>query len=121
MAGGPRAGFDIVKPLLEDMAVDEQAVYYVGPSPSGHFVKLVHNAIEFGMVQAIAEGVEMLRGFDHDLDLPALFHHWNSGTVIRSWLVELMAHGLAEGGVGPESDVPPAPARSPPTSRTPMR
>lgn len=67
MAGGPRAGFDIVKPLLEDMAVDEQAVHYVGPSPSGH------------------------------------------GTVIRSWLVELMAHGLAEGGIGPEFDVPPAP------------
>jgi 6-phosphogluconate dehydrogenase len=105
MAGGPRAGFDVVAPLLRDLAVDEQGVFYAGPSPSGHFVKLVHNAIEFGMVQAIAEGVEMLKGFDHELDLPALFEHWNHGSVIRSWLVELMGHGLAAGGIGPESDV----------------
>lgn len=107
MAGGPRAGFDVVRPLLVDMAVDEQAVHHVGPSPSGHFVKLVHNAIEFGMVQAIAEGVEMLRGFEHDLDLPALFDHWNSGTVIRSWLVDLMGKGLEQGGIGLSDDVPP--------------
>ena len=107
MAGGPREGFDVVAPLLEDMAVDKKAVHHVGPSPSGHFVKLVHNAIEFGMVQAIAEGVEMLRGFDEDVDLPALFDHWNHGTVIRSWLVELMAKGLTDGGIGLASDVPP--------------
>jgi 6-phosphogluconate dehydrogenase len=61
------------------------------------------------MVQAIAEGVELLRGFDHDLDLPALFEHWNHGTVIRSWLVELMGHALSKGGIGPESDVDPDP------------
>ncbi len=110
MVGGPREGFDVVAPVLGDLAVDDQAVFYAGPSPSGHFVKLVHNAIEFGMVQAIAEGVEMLRGFDHDLDLPGLLNHWNHGSVIRSWLVELMGHALAEGGVGPESDVPPDPS-----------
>jgi 6-phosphogluconate dehydrogenase len=107
MAGGPREGFDIVKPLLADLAVDDKAVFYAGPSPSGHFVKLVHNAIEFGMVQAIAEGVELLRGFDQDLDLPALFEHWNHGSVIRSWLIELMAHGLRDGGIGLASDTPP--------------
>jgi 6-phosphogluconate dehydrogenase len=106
MVGGPQEGFDLVAPLLQDMAVDEKAVHHVGPSPSGHFVKLVHNAIEFGMVQAIAEGVEMLRGFDHELDLPALFEHWNHGTVIRSWLVELMGHGLTDGGIGLAADVP---------------
>lgn len=107
MAGGPRAGFDVVFPLLTDLAVDGRAVFYAGPSPSGHFVKLVHNAIEFGMVQAIAEGVEMLKGFDHELDLPALFEHWNHGSVIRSWLVELMGNALAHGGIGPASDVEP--------------
>ena len=111
MAGGPREGFDVVAPLLEDMAVDDEAVHYVGPSPSGHFVKLVHNAIEFGMVQAIAEGVEMLRGFDEDLDLPALFEHWNHGTVIRSWLIELMGKGLTDGGIGLSADMPPDPSR----------
>lgn len=107
MAGGPREGYDVVEPLLTDLAVDAKGVFYAGPSPSGHFVKLVHNAIEFGMVQAIAEGVEMLKRFDHDLDLPALFEHWNHGSVIRSWLVELMGDALAHGGIGPMSDVEP--------------
>lgn len=107
MAGGPRDAFDDVQPLLRDLAVDDGAVFYAGPSPSGHFAKMVHNAIEFGMVQAIAEGVELLRGFDHNLDLPALFTHWNHGTVIRGWLVELMGNALANGGIGPEADTPP--------------
>ncbi len=111
MAGGPRDGFDIVSPLLEDMAVDKRAVHYVGPSPTGHFVRLVHNAIEFGMVQAIAEGVEMLRGFHEDIDLPALFEHWNHGTVIRSWLVELMGKGLTDGGIGLSDGMPPDPSQ----------
>ncbi|MEX0658834.1 MAG: hypothetical protein WD080_06840 [Egibacteraceae bacterium] len=102
MAGGPRDAFDLVAPLLRDLAVDDGAVFYAGPSPSGHFVKLVHNAIEFGMIQAIGEGVELLRGFDHALDLPAVFEHWNHGTVIRSWLVELMGNALAHGGIGAE-------------------
>lgn len=106
MAGGPRDAFDLVQPLLRDLAVDDGAVLYAGPSPSGHFVKLVHNAIEFGMIQAIGEGVELLDGFDHDLDLPAVFEHWNHGTVIRSWLVELMGNALAHGGIGPEAGVP---------------
>lgn len=105
MAGGPRDAFDLVEPLLRDLAVDDDAVFYAGPSPSGHFVKLVHNAIEFGMIQAIAEGVELLQGFDHDLDLPAVFEHWNHGTVIRSWLVQLMGNALASGGIGPEAGV----------------
>ncbi len=108
MAGGPREAFDLVQPLLRDLAVDESAVLYAGPSPAGHFVKLVHNAVEFGMIQAIAEGVELLRGFDHDLDLPAIFEHWNHGTVIRSWLVELMGNALARGGLGSEADAPAA-------------
>lgn len=106
MAGGPREAFELVQPLLADLAVDDGAVLYAGPSPAGHFVKLVHNAVEFGMIQAIAEGVELLRGFDQDLDLPAIFEHWNHGTVIRSWLVELMGNALAHGGIGPEADAP---------------
>ncbi|MBW3665883.1 MAG: hypothetical protein KY469_22595 [Actinobacteria bacterium] len=82
------------------------AVHHVGGASSGHFVKLVHNAIEFGMLQAIGEGVELLVRSEHELDLAALFEHWNNGTVIRSWLVQLMANSLREGGVGPEADVP---------------
>lgn len=65
------------------------------------------DAIEFGMLQSIGEGVELLLRSDHEIDLAALFGHWGHGTVIRGWLVELMANALREGGVGPASDVPP--------------
>jgi 6-phosphogluconate dehydrogenase len=107
MVGGPRPAYDVVRPLFEDLAVDEEAVLYAGPSPAGHFVKLVHNAIEFGMIQAIAEGVELLLGFDEELDLPRVFAHWNHGTVIRSWLVELMGNALASGAISADADLGP--------------
>lgn len=94
MVGGSAEAFDVVLPILRDLAVDDEAVYYVGPSGAGHFAKLVHNAIEFGMVQAIAEGVELLMRSDYSIDLPALFTSWGHGTVIRGWLVGLMAEAL---------------------------
>ncbi|MBM3926461.1 MAG: hypothetical protein FJ320_10880 [SAR202 cluster bacterium] len=59
-------------------------------------MKVVHNAIEFGMVQAIAEGVDLLERWKYPLDLPALLHNWNHGSVIRGWLVELMERRLRE-------------------------
>lgn len=96
MAGGEHDAYAHVEPLLKDLSFDDGATVFVGPSGSGHFVKLVHNAIEFGMVQAIAEGAEMLTRADYELDLPALFDNWNHGSVIRSWLVELMRDGLRE-------------------------
>jgi 6-phosphogluconate dehydrogenase len=96
MAGGEGDAFAVVEPLLRDLAFDAHATLYVGGPGSGHFAKLIHNAIEFGMVQAIAEGVELLERSDYDLDLPALFDNWNHGSVIRSWLVELMRDGLEE-------------------------
>jgi 6-phosphogluconate dehydrogenase len=96
MAGGDRDAYSIVEPLLKDLAFDERATLFVGPPGSGHFVKLIHNAIEFGMVQSIAEGAEMLVRAEYQLDLPALFDNWNHGSVIRSWLVELMRDGLRE-------------------------
>jgi 6-phosphogluconate dehydrogenase len=95
MVGGEAAAFALVEPLLVDLAVPE-GVIHAGPAGAGHFVKLIHNAIEFGMVQAIAEGVDLLVRSDYSLDLPALFHNWNHGSVIRSWLVELMERGLRE-------------------------
>jgi 6-phosphogluconate dehydrogenase len=94
MAGGDRNAYESVLPLLMDLAFDERATLLVGPAGSGHFVKLIHNAIEFGMVQAIAEGAEMLMRAEYELDLPAVFDNWNHGSVIRSWLVELMREGL---------------------------
>lgn len=95
MAGGPRDAYAAVEPLLKDLAVDDLGVIHVSEVPgSGHFVKLVHNAIEFGMNQSIAEGVEMLMRSGYPIDLPALFVNWNHGSVIRSWLVELMGRQL---------------------------
>jgi 6-phosphogluconate dehydrogenase len=95
MVGGDRDAFKMAEPLLRDLAVPE-GVVHAGPAGAGHFVKLIHNAIEFGMVQAIAEGVDLLARSDYDLDLPALFHNWGHGSVIRGWLVELMERGLSE-------------------------
>jgi 6-phosphogluconate dehydrogenase len=96
MAGGDAEAYALVAPLLIDLAYDERAVQFVGAPGTGHFVKLVHNAIEFGMVQAIAEGVELLERSGFSLDLPAVFDNWNHGSVIRSWLVELMRDALRE-------------------------
>jgi 6-phosphogluconate dehydrogenase len=96
MAGGDRDAFRTVEPLLVDLAYDRAAVLHAGAPGAGHFVKLIHNAIEFGMVQAIAEGVELLQRSDFELDLPALFDNWNHGSVIRSWLVELMRDALRD-------------------------
>jgi 6-phosphogluconate dehydrogenase len=95
MAGGDPDAFALAEPLLNSLAVSE-GVLHAGPAGAGHFVKLIHNAIEFGMLQAIGEGVDLLARSDYDLDLPALFHNWAHGSVIRGWLVELMERGLRE-------------------------
>jgi 6-phosphogluconate dehydrogenase len=94
MAGGDPDAYEMIEPLLRELAFDERATLYAGSPGSGHFVKLIHNAIEFGMVQSIAEGVELMMRSDFELDLPAVFENWNHGSVIRSWLVELMCDAL---------------------------
>jgi 6-phosphogluconate dehydrogenase len=96
MVGGDAAAYELAAPLLKDLAYDEHAAVFTGAPGSGHFAKLIHNAIEFGMVQSIAEGVEMLMRSDFQLDLPALLDNWVHGSVIRSWLVELMRDALRE-------------------------
>lgn len=84
-----------LNPILTDLAVLE-GVFFAGPPGTGHFAKLIHNAIEFGMVQAIAEGVALLERSDYTFDLAGLFHNWNHGSIIRSWLVELMEECFKE-------------------------
>jgi 6-phosphogluconate dehydrogenase len=96
MVGGERDPYELVLPLLNDLAFDDRGTLFVGPPGSGHFVKLIHNAIEFGMVEAVAEGAELLMRSEYSLDLPALFDNWNHGSVIRSWLVELMRDALRD-------------------------
>jgi 6-phosphogluconate dehydrogenase len=95
MAGGDANDFAKAEPLLCSLAVPE-GVVHAGPAGAGHFVKLIHNAIEFGMLQAIGEGVDLLIRSEYSLDLPALFRNWSHGSVIRGWLVELMERSLRE-------------------------
>ena len=97
MAGGEEEDFRLLEPLLRPLAVPE-GVLHAGPPGAGHFVKLVHNGIEFGMLQAIGEGVDLLLHSGFPLDMGAVLHNWNHGSVIRSWLVELMEQAWKERG-----------------------
>jgi 6-phosphogluconate dehydrogenase len=95
MVGGQDDAVHVAEPVLKALSVPGGFIH-AGPPGAGHFVKLIHNAIEFGMLQAIGEGVALLRASDYELDLPGLFENWSHGSVIRGWLVELMAQGLRE-------------------------
>jgi 6-phosphogluconate dehydrogenase len=95
MVGGRDGGIKIAEPILTELAVPD-GYLYAGPPGSGHFTKLVHNGIEFGMLQSIGEGVALLRASQFDLDLQKVFKNWSNGSVIRGWLVELMEKGLQE-------------------------
>jgi len=89
MIGGSRAGFERLEPAFKTLAPPD-GYLHTGPSGSGHFVKMVHNGIEYGMLQAYGEGFEILKSSDFDaLDLRAISHLWNQGSVVRSWLLEL--------------------------------
>jgi len=74
MVGGDEAAFLIVKPIFQDLSA-KNGFIYVGPTGAGHFTKLIHNAIEFGMLQAIGEGVAMLEASDYDINLPDLMRN----------------------------------------------
>ena len=95
MVGGKPEAIKLCEPVLKALAV-EGGYVHTGEPGSGHFVKLVHNGIEFGMLQAIGEGFELLRQSNFDLELRDIFRNWSHGSVIRGWLVELMEKGLGE-------------------------
>ena len=97
MVGGKKEAVKLAEPILKLLAVKDGYVH-AGEPGAGHFVKLVHNGIEFGMLQAIGEGYSLLTNSDFKLNLPEIFHNWNNGSVIRSWLIELMEEGLKELG-----------------------
>ena len=88
MIGGNAAAYQVVKPLLDAISVEGGSLY-TGPSGSGHFAKMIHNGIEYGMMQSIAEGFEVLQRSDYAYDFEALAHLFNNGSVIRGWLMEL--------------------------------
>src|SRR5919108_2337907 len=97
MVGGKNSGIKVAEPVLKKLAINDDAYTHTGEPGSGHFAKLVHNGIEFGMLEAIGEGVTLLRHSDFNFNLTQIFKNWSNGSVIRSWLVELMEKGLREG------------------------
>ncbi|GGC85627.1 6-phosphogluconate dehydrogenase (decarboxylating) [Thalassobacillus devorans] len=89
MVGGDKETFETIEPLFRDLAV-EDGYLYTGKGGSGHFLKMVHNGIEYGMMAAIGEGFELLEKSPFDYDYEDVSKVWNHGSVIRGWLMELM-------------------------------
>ncbi len=98
MIGGERAIADHLKPIFQTLApAADRGWGYVGPSGAGHFVKMVHNGIEYGLMQAYAEGLAILHAKeDFKLDLHQVTEIWRHGSVVRSWLLDLAARALSE-------------------------
>ncbi len=97
MCGGDFQACKYLEPLFKALA-PENGYLYCGPSGSGHFVKMIHNGIEYGMMQAYAEGFALLEAspYGEILDLAAVARLWNHGSVVRSWLLELAESALCE-------------------------
>lgn len=110
MIGGAEPTIQLMKPIFETLAPTPTSGWgRVGPAGSGHFVKMIHNGIEYGIMEAFAEGFSILRQkSEFDLDLPEIAKLWNEGSVIRSWLLELIARALDEdpnlSSIGPKVD-----------------
>jgi 6-phosphogluconate dehydrogenase len=96
--GGNRDAYDRNRPIFTTLAPDDSdGNLHVGPSGSGHYVKMIHNGIEYGLMQAYAEGFELLAAKeDFNLDLGAIAENWTRGSVIRSWLLDLTVDELAK-------------------------
>ena len=97
MVGGSQEAFDRLDPVFRSLAAPG-GVALVGPSGAGHFVKMIHNAIEYAMLQAIGEGFECLERSEFDLDLTQIAQLWQQGAVVRSWLLELLGRALDQEG-----------------------
>ena len=98
MIGGKAEVFKRLEPIFQTLAPGADKGYsHVGPSGAGHFVKMIHNGIEYGLMQAYAEGFEIMGAkVEFDLDLAAIAETWRYGSVVRSWLLDLTAASLAE-------------------------
>jgi 6-phosphogluconate dehydrogenase len=96
MVGGDREVFDYVEPLLKSLAMPG-GYMYIGESGSGHFVKMVHNAVEYGMMQSIGEGFNLMQNGPYQkLNLAAIANLWNHGSIVSSFLVEMTQKALEE-------------------------
>ena len=97
MAGGSPSAVERVLPIFNAL-VQKDGFAHVGPSGSGHFVKMVHNAIEYGMLQALGEGFECLERSEFPIDLRQVANLWQHGSVVRCWLLDLMQRALEQEG-----------------------
>lgn len=95
MIGGDAGVFPVIEPLFRDTAVPN-GYLYTGPSGSGHYAKMVHNGIEYGMMAAIGEGFEVLEKSRFDYDFEAIAKVWSNGSVIRGWLMELTERAFSK-------------------------
>jgi 6-phosphogluconate dehydrogenase len=95
MVGGEAEAFGQAEPIFKTLA-PKDGYAHVGPSGAGHFVKMVHNGIEYGLMQAYAEGFEILQASEFPLDLHQVAGIWRYGSVVRSWLLELLVRALDE-------------------------
>jgi 6-phosphogluconate dehydrogenase len=101
MVGGEKDAVAQLEPVLVDLA-PEDGYAHVGPAGAGHFVKMVHNGIEYGLMQAYGEGFEILNASEFDLDLTEIAGIWRYGSVVRSWLLELLYAAFEQDGSGLE-------------------
>jgi 6-phosphogluconate dehydrogenase len=95
MAGGGDEDIEHLRPIFEALVADD-GFAHVGPVGAGHFVKMVHNGVEYALMQAYAEGYELLTAVDMDVDVPGSLDVWRHGSVVRSWLLDLLVDGLAK-------------------------
>jgi 6-phosphogluconate dehydrogenase len=108
MVGGPDAAVKRLAPILDVLApttgadsvhaIGKHGWHHFGPSGAGHYVKMVHNAVEYGLMQAYAEGFELFHASEYELDNAKIAHLWNQASVVRSWLCELAARAFDEDG-----------------------
>lgn len=95
MAGGSKEAISVLAPALTTLAPPDGWLH-TGPTGSGHYTKMIHNGIEYGIMQAYAEGFDILENSRFDLDLHKISHLWNQGSVVRSWLLELVERMLSD-------------------------
>jgi len=98
MVGGPEWAYEAMTPVFDAVATGPAGHDRMGAVGSGHYVKMVHNGVEYALMQAYGEGFELLHEGRYDLDLEAVARTWNNGAVIRSWLLELCEEAFREEG-----------------------
>jgi 6-phosphogluconate dehydrogenase len=98
MVGGPEWAYAEMRPVFDAVATGPEGHDRMGPAGAGHYVKMVHNGVEYALMQAYGEGFELLHEGRYDLDLEAVARTWNNGAVIRSWLLELCEEAFREEG-----------------------